>query len=109
MARLAPTPSASSATLFPAPSVAQRPARARQEGVAGRARATPGNRQNRTTTITLTPVLEEVLEQLVSGGRARSLGEAVRQALTVYGTQELGAETIAAIERDVEGKETLNA
>lgn len=77
--------------------------------MSGKARATPGNRQNRTTTITLTPVLEEVLEQLVSGGRARSLGEAVRQALTVYGTQELGADLMAAIEREVEGKEPLNA
>lgn len=109
MARLAPIPTAASATLFPAPSAAQRPARARQQGVRGKARATPGNRQNRTTTITLTPVLEEVLEQLVSGGRARSLGEAVRQALTVYGTQELGAEAMAAIERELEGKESLNA
>lgn len=108
MARLANSSSAS-ATLFPAPSAAQRPARARQQGVAGKARATPGNRQTRTTTITLTPVIEEILERLIAGGTHRSIGEASREALMAYGIRELGAGTIEEIEREIDGRESLSA
>lgn len=109
MARLASSPSASpSATLFPAPSVARRPERAREQGVSGKARATPGNRKNRTTTYTMTPVIEEILEQLVSGGSHRSLGEVHRRAVMFYGAQVLGAEAVAEIVRRIEGEEALS-
>lgn len=110
MARLATSPSASpSATLFPAPSVSRTPERAREKGVSGKARATPGNRKNRTTTYTMTQLIEYALEELVSGKGHRSLGDVHRKAVLFYATHELGADRMAEIERLIEAKESLNA
>lgn len=72
-------------------------------------RRTAGNRRHPTTTISLSPLVEELLEQLIETGVVESNSEAARRAVELLARQELGDERVDEIARTIQGKETPSA
>lgn len=105
------TSASSPVTLFPElPSGRKRrPAHTKEPHVRGTGRATPGNRRSMNTTITLTPLVEELFERLIESGRGDSNSDVARKAVVAMAIEAFGEDFVRQLEAELDGKETRNA
>lgn len=102
-----PAPAATAPRLFTESPAPGRPVKAAPPSGRGRPRLTAGNRKNGTTTVTISLFHEELLEQMLERGAVDSNSDAARRGLELLALEMLGAERVAEIRREVEGKESL--
>lgn len=68
-------------------------------------RRTAGNRKHRTTTIALSPLVEELLEQVLESGSVESVSEAARLGIELFAREQLGDERVDEVVRAIQGEE----